>query len=147
MQIKNEIKQSLLKLITFFEFTFLLLGVSLPLATIDEFWFFSSEFSVVSLAYTLFNSKEYTLAIIIITFGLIFPILKIFQHSFTSRFFQTLPLHKFALIDIFLLSFLIFGGKMSYFYEVNLQLGFYFMLSSILLSFLHILFFHNQLKN
>ena len=146
MQNKNEIKQSLLKLLTLFEFIFLLLGVTLPLATIDEFWFFSSEFSVVSLAHTLFNSKEYPLAIVIITFGLIFPILKIFQHSFAAQFFKTLPLHKFALIDIFLLSFLIFGGKMSYFYEVNLQLGFYFMLSSILLSFLHVLVVHNQLK-
>ena len=144
MQNKNDIQQSLLKLLIFFEFMFLLLGVSLPLATIDEFWFFSSEFSVVSLAYTLFNSKEYALAVIIIAFGLIFPILKIFQHSFASRLFKTLPLHKFALLDIFLLSFLIFGGKMSYFYDVNLQLGFYFMLSSILLSFLHILVVHNQ---
>ena len=147
MQITNQIKHSFLKLLTFFEFMFLLLGVSLPLATIDEFWFFSSEFSVVSLAYTLFNSKEYTLSIIIIAFGLIFPILKIFHHSFASQVFQTLPLYKFALIDIFLLSFLIFGGKMSYFYTVNLQSGFYFMLSSILLSFLHILLTHNQLEH
>ena len=144
MQNKNDIKQSLVKLLTFCEFMFLLLGVSLPLATIDEFWFFSSEFSVLSLAYTLFNSKEYAIAVVIIAFGLIFPILKIFLHSFASRLFKTLPLHKFALLDIFLLSFLIFGGKMSYFYDVNLQLGFYFMLSSILLSFLHNSIVHNQ---
>ena len=144
---KNQINHSLIKLLTVFEFVFLLLGVSLPLATIDEFWFFSSEFSVVSLAYTLFNSMEYALAIIIITFGLILPILKIFQRSFALRFFHTLPLHKFALLDIFLLSFLIFGGKMSYFYEVNLQVGFYFMLSSIFLSFLHVLLVHKELNN
>ena len=144
MQITSQIKHSFLKLLSFFEFMFLLLGVSLPLATIDEFWFFSSEFSVLSLAYTLLNCKEYALATIIIAFGLIFPILKVFQQSFVSRLFKTLPLHKFALLDIFLLSFLIFGGKMSYFYEVNLQLGFYFMLSSVLLSFLHVLIIHNQ---
>ena len=146
MQNKNDIKQSFLNLLIFFEFMFLLLGVSLPLATIDEFWFFSSEFSVVSLAYTLFNSREYALATIIIAFGLIFPILKIFQHSLQSQFLQTLPLHKFALLDIFLLSFLVFGGKMSYFYAVDLQLGFYFMLFSILLSFLHIIIVNYQFK-
>ena len=147
MQIKSKIRYNILKLFTFFEFMFLLLGVSLPLATIDEFWFFSSEFSVLSLVYTLFNSKEYALAIIIVAFGLIFPIFKIFQYRFESQLFQTLPLHKFALLDIFLLSFLVFGGKISYFYEVDLQLGFYFMLSSILLSFLHVLLVHNQFKN
>ena len=146
MQNKNDIKQSLLNLLTFLEFIFLLLGVSLPLATIDEFWFFSSEFSVLSLAYTLLNSKEYALATIIIAFGLIFPILKILQHSFEFQFFKTLPLHKFALLDIFLLSFLVFGGKMSYFYVVDLQLGFYFMLCSILLSFLHITIVYYQFK-
>ena len=139
MKPENQINVSLLRLLKFFEFVFLLLGVSLPLATIDEFWFFSSEFSILSLVYTLFNSEEYALSVIIITFGLIFPILKFFQDSFKSTFFQTFPLYKFALLDIFLLSFLVFGGKLSYFYEVNLQLGFYFLLSSILLSFLHVI--------
>ena len=136
--------QSFLKSLTFLELIFLMLGVCLPLATIDEFWFFSSEFSVVSLAYTLFNAKEYTLSFIIINFGLIFPILKILQRLFASGAYLNLPLHKFALLDIFLLSFLVFGGKLSYFYQVNLKVGFYFMLSSVLLSYVNVVILWNQ---
>jgi hypothetical protein len=147
MIINKKIRSSFVTLLTLFEFIFLLLGVSLPLATIDEFWFFSSEFSLISLSYNLFYSKEYVLSIVIITFGLIFPIFKIMQRVFISGFLRTLPIHKFALLDIFLLSFLVFGGKISYFYEVNLQLGFYFMLSSIILSSLYLIIKHNESTN
>ena len=147
MIINKKIRSRFVTLLTLFEFIFLLLGVSLPLATIDEFWFFSSEFSLISLSYNLFYSKEYILSIVIITFGLIFPIFKIMQRVFISSFLSTLPIHKFALLDIFLLSFLVFGGKISYFYEVDLQLGFYFMLSSIILSSLYLIIKHNEFTN
>ena len=147
MKFKTEIKPSLLKLLTFFEFLFLLLGVSLPLATIDEFWIFSSEFSVLSIAYTLIGAREYVLSVIIITFGLIFPILKIMQRSFDLGLFQIVPLHKFALVDIFLLSFLVFGGKLSYFFDVNLQLGFYLMVAAVIISYLQVIIAHNTCKN
>tara|TARA_A100001011_G_C14250049_1_gene817410 strand:- start:1175 stop:1618 length:444 start_codon:yes stop_codon:yes gene_type:complete len=114
----------------------LVLAITLPLATIDEFWFFSSEFSVLSLAVTLFRGQEYTLSFIIVLFGFIVPALKIFQRLFSNRWFAKLELNKFSMLDIFLLSFLIFGGKLSYFYEVNLQIGFYFLVSSICLSYI-----------
>ena len=139
MWYNNKTKLYWKKYFVLVEIVFLILGVSLPLATIDEFWFFSSEFSVISLTYTLAINQEYTLAIVILTFGLIFPFLKIFQKPLSSNFFFNLPLHKFSMLDIFLLSFLIFGGKLSYFYDVKLQLGFYFMLSSVILSYIPLL--------
>ena len=39
----------MLILISIFEFILLLFGISLPIAKIDEFWFFSSEFSILSI--------------------------------------------------------------------------------------------------
>jgi len=128
-----------LKILTLIEFTCLILGVFLPLATIDEFWFFTSEFSVASLSYNLIVNNEYILAIVIIAFGFLFPCLKLFQRLMNPEFINTFPIHKFSMLDIFLLSFLVFGGKLSYFYEVNMQIGFYFMLSSILLSYLYLI--------
>ena len=139
MKLEAQTSKTVIKLITSFEFIFLLLGVSLPLATIDEFWFFTSEFSVLSLTYSLFSNREYTLATIIVTFGFIIPIIKIFQKILAHRFLTTFPLHKLSMLDVFLLSFLVFGGKLSYFYQVNLQIGFYLMLSSIFLSYLSLI--------
>ena len=112
------------------------LAVTLPLASIDEIWFFSSNFSVLSLTITLFHGKEYTLSSVIILFGFVIPALKIYQRLFPIRLFTQLQLHKFSMLDIFLLSFLIFGGKLSYFYEVNLQIGFYFLITSIGMSYI-----------
>ena len=71
MAILTKREKTFTKLILACEFVFLLLGVSLPLATIDEFWFFTSEFSLISLSYTLFSNKEYLLSTVIVTFGLI----------------------------------------------------------------------------
>lgn len=138
-------QNSLVKLLSPLEFLFLILGVTLPLATIDEFWFFSSEFSIVSLAVVLLKNNEYVLGSIIVIFGIIIPSMKIFQRYKKVNFLKKWPLHKFSMLDIFLLSFLIFGGKLSYFYEVNLKLGFYFLLSSIFLSYLS-LFITRQAK-
>ena len=139
MAILTKREKTFTKLILACEFVFLLLGVSLPLATIDEFWFFTSEFSLISLSYTLFSNKEYLLSTVIVTFGLIIPLIKIFKKSLGSQFLANFPLHKLSMLDVFLLSFLIFGGKLSYFYEVNLQVGFFFMVSSIFLSYLSLI--------
>ena len=139
MSYKNKAKLSWKSPMIFLEFILLVLGVSLPLATIDEFWFFSSEFSVISLTYTLAVNQEYTLAVVISVFGFIFPLIKIFQKTFAFAFFSNLPLHKFAMLDIFLLSFLVFGGKLSYFYDVHLKLGFYCMLLSVVLGYILII--------
>ena len=113
MTIQIQASKNVIKLLTTFELIFLLLGVSLPLATIDEFWFFTSEFSVLSLTYTLFSNREYALAIVIVTFGFIIPMIKIFQKIAETRFSNNFPLYKFSMLDVFLLSFLVFGGKVS----------------------------------
>lgn len=139
MPYTNKIKLSWKKPVIFIELALLLIGVSMPLATIDEFWFFSSEFSVISLTYILAVNQEYTLSAIIIVFGFIFPLIKIFQKTFISTYFASLPIYKFSMLDIFLLSFLVFGGKLSYFYDVQLELGFYCMLMSVILSYIPII--------
>ena len=134
------------KFLIIIELSLLILGVSLPLATIDEFWFFSSEFSLLSLTFTLFNSHEYILSLIVIFFGFIVPMLKIFRSVFASHLINALPLEKFSMLDIFLLSFLIYGGKLSYFYDVDLKIGFYFLLSSICLSYFSVFKLLNSSK-
>ena len=47
-----------------------------------------------------------------------------------QAFFQ-----KFSMVDVFLLSFLVYGSKISETYEVTLGIGAYFLMVSIALSF------------
>ena len=48
-------------------------------------------------------------------------------------------LHKFSMVDIFLISFLVFIGKSSNFFDIELGIGFYFLIFSILLGYFQIL--------
>ena len=74
------------KSLILFETIFLFCGVYFPLARIDEFWFFSSEFSILSLTRDLFINGEILLSTIIIIFGFIFPFIKIISKIFNIQF-------------------------------------------------------------
>ena len=122
------------------EFILLILGVILPIAKIDEFWFFTSEFSILSIAKDLIINNEFLLGFIVISFGLIFPIIKIICRYTKIQFINRYNLHKFSMVDIFLISFLVFSSKASSFFDLKLLLGFYFLLASIILGYSQIIF-------
>ena len=126
--------------LSFIEFILLILGVMLPIAKIDEFWFFTSEFSILSIVKDLMINNEFFLAIIVISFGLIFPIVKIICRHTNIQFINRYNLHKFSMVDIFLISFLVFASKASSFFEMEVLLGFYFLVASVLLGYFQIVF-------
>ena len=123
------------KLIYTAEFVFLALGVSIPLASVNEFWIFNSEFSVLSVSYTLFINQHYIVSFLIILFAVLIPFTKILFRILNLKTLDKLSLHKFAMADIFLISFLIFAGKASMFFDVIILEGFYFLLISIVLGY------------
>tara|TARA_B100000131_G_C18027811_1_gene577152 strand:- start:179 stop:604 length:426 start_codon:yes stop_codon:yes gene_type:complete len=129
------------KSLILFETIFLFCGVYFPLARIDEFWLFSSEFSILSLTRDLFINGEILLSIIIIIFGFIFPFIKIIYKVFNIEFIENLNLHKFSMVDIFLLSFIVFAGKTSNYFEIHLLVGFYFLLISVLINYSYIILY------
>lgn len=120
------------------ELFFLILGVYFPLATMKEFWLFSSEFSILSISYKFLTNNEYILFFIVFFFGLVFPLIKIMSRAFNLKFIFKFNLHKFSMIDIFLLSFLVFVGKSSSLVEIQLGLGFYYLVTSILIGYSHV---------
>jgi len=135
-------KNYLLKIpLILFETIFLFCGVYFPLARIDEFWFFSSEFSILSLTRDLYINGEILLSIIIIIFGFIFPFIKIIFKVFNIEFIENFNLHKFSMVDIFLLSFIVFAGKTSNYFEIHLLIGFYFLLISVLINYSYIILY------
>ena len=136
----------MLVLLSFIEFFLLILGVTLPIAKIDEFWFFTSEFSVFSIAKNLMLNNEFLLGIIVISFGLIFPVVKIIFRHTNIQVIKKYNLHKFSMVDIFLISFLVFASKVSSYFEMEILLGFYFLSASVLFGYFQIVFNKNLSK-
>ena len=113
------------------------MGLFLPFAIIKEFWLFKSEFSVFSLVVTLIESKNFLLGFSILIFGVLIPIFRLFTNNFPISLLRRVNLHRLAMLDIFLASFLVFSSQSSYFFEVTLLKGFYFLLIAALISYLH----------
>ncbi len=127
-------------ILTILEIILLILGVSFPLARIDEFWIFTSEFSILSISRDLIIADEFLLGVIVFSFGLLFPLVKIVFRLTGYELINRYNLHKFSMVDIFLISFLVFSAKVSNYFDLNLLIGFYFLISSVLLGYIQIVF-------
>ena len=127
-------------ILTFLEIILLILGVSFPLARIDEFWIFTSEFSILSISRDLIIADEFLLGIMVFSFGLLFPLVKIVFRLTGYELINRYNLHKFSMVDIFLISFLVFSAKVSNYFDLSLLIGFYFLISSVLLGYIQIVF-------
>ena len=123
-------------ILSFIEVLTLVLGTTLPVAKVNEFWIFENEFSVFSLTLTLFSSGELILGTAVILFGFIIPIAKILATYFDLPRWHRVNLHKFSMVDIFLLSFLVYSSKISSVFDVEIQVGFYFLVISIAIGYL-----------
>jgi len=119
------------------EATLLFLGIFSPFALIQEFWIFEEEFSIYSLILSLFDQQNFFLGLTILVFGLLIPFVRLCTNCIPSFKLKNLNLHKLAMLDIFLISFLIFSSQMSYFFEVKLLKGFYFLFAALVVSYLN----------
>ena len=117
------------------ELVCLLAGTTLPLASITEFWIFENEFSILSLSGTLLLSNEILLAVIVCSFGFVFPLAKLITSFFEGLGSIPTTIQRFCMVDVFLLSFLVYGSKVSESYDVVLGAGFYFLCITLTLSF------------
>ena len=129
-------KKKFLIILYFLETLTLFLGISLPLVQIDELWLFSSEFSLISISITLFKAGDFLLSFLLIFFGFFIPIIKILARSLEWLSIERYNLQKLAMVDVFMLSLLIFSSKASNFFEIILREGSYFLILHITLSYL-----------
>ena len=67
---------------------------------------------------------------------IIIPIAKILATYFDLPRWHRVNLHKFSMVDIFLLSFLVYSSKISSVFDVEIQVGFYFLVISIAIGYL-----------
>ena len=119
------------------EAVLLFLGILSPFARIQEFWIFEEEFSIFSLVLSLFDQQNFLLGLTILVFGILIPLVRLCTNCIPGFKLKNLDLHKLAMVDIFLISFLIFSFQMSYFFEVSLLEGFYFLFAALVVSYLN----------
>ena len=133
--------------ILFAEFSFIFLGLTLPLVKVEQLWLFKKENSVIEILNIFFSNEEYFLFIIISLTAVIFPILKIFCRFFKFDTNLTKLLYRFANLDIFLIATLVYVTKSSAFIKVDLLEGFYFLCVGIILGLLQIENYLNKTIN
>ena len=126
------------KLLALLELIFFSFGISLPLLSVSEFWFFKNEVSLINIVYGLFENAEYLLALIVAIFGVLIPLIKVSSRLMGLKFLEKFQLHKFAMLDIFLISFIVFSSKFASLFDAKIGVGFYFLLASILIGFVQI---------
>ena len=115
----------------------LFLGIFSPFARIQEFWIFKEEFSIHSLIIALFDQQNFLLGGTILVFGVLIPIMRLCTNFIPIDKLKNLNLHKLAMVDIFLISFLLFSSQLSYFFEVSLLKGFYFLFAALVVSYVN----------
>ena len=129
------------KYLTILELVFFLLGISLPLMIVQEFWFFRNEISLIYIIIGLLMNGEYLLSLVVSVFGVIIPLIKITGRLLKIQYLDRLPLYKFSMLDIFLMSFIIFASKFSIIFNAKIDIGFYFLLASTLIGFLQVVLY------
>ena len=115
----------------------LFFGIFSPFATIQEFWIFKEEFSIYSLILSLFDQQSFLLGGTILVFGVLIPFIRLCTNFVPIASLKNLNLHKLAMVDIFLISFLLFSSQLSYFFEVSLLKGFYFLFAALVVSYVN----------
>ena len=119
------------------EAVLLFLGIFSPFARIQEFWIFKEEFSIHRLIIALFDQQNFLLGGTILVFGVLIPLMRLCTNFVPITRLKNLNLHKLAMVDIFLISFLLFSSQLSYFFEVSLLKGFYFLFAALVVSYLN----------
>lgn len=123
------------------------LGVTLPIATVEKFVFFDNEFSLVSSIIELaseLTGQNLFLLVIIVVFTFIFPIAKMatmflqiknmgqnWQNRMT-RLVETVG--HFSMLDVFIIALMVLLLKLRVLVDVSIHAGFYWFTFSILLS-------------
>ena len=134
------------KLLVILEFMFLTSGIFFPIAKINELWIFNSNYSVFGILLKLFSEGEIVIGMLVGIFGILFPILKIISRFFVFNFYEKYNLQKLSMLDIFILSLIIFSSKTSIYFEINFLIGFYFLIISIIIGYINSYLYLNKNK-
>ena len=116
------------------------LGISLPLIRFEKLYFFSETPSLLGIVEGLWSDGSALLALIIVLFSVLFPVIKMAVAFRSSMREESLPvwagiLSKWSMMDVLLVALVIFGAKTSGLASAITQPGIWFYaLSAALLA-------------
>lgn len=125
-----------------------LLGVALPIMTIEKFWLLQNRFSILSAVWQLWVEGRYGLLLLIGCFSLLLPLLKL---AVIGQALLQLPaadvrssklLHwihvmgRWSMLDVFVVAVMVVSVKLSAVAAVQMHAGLYAFALSILLTML-----------
>lgn len=126
----------------------LALGISLPSIKLTKFYFFSTEFSLISTVWTLIQRNQIFLGVIVLLFSIVLPIFKILYLVMLT----TMPLDalqrqyrrlralewlgKWSMHDVLVLALMIFFLKSQGIYDARSLSGVYFFTAAVVFMIL-----------
>lgn len=116
------------------------LGISLPLMRFEKLYFFSETPSLLNIIADLWNGSEVFLALIVVCFSILFPLIKLmtgFEIILNGKSQSGLAsyLAKWSMLDVLLVAIAIFAAKTSGLASAVSQPGlWFFAISTITIS-------------
>ena len=126
----------------------LILGLNLPVLSLEKFYFFGNTVSLLSGIQALWAEQEYGLAILLISFSVVFPSLKILlllmmwnleaaNSPRHQRHLRWLELYsKWSMLDVFVVALVVVSVKLGMMAEAKVELGVYAFAASVIISML-----------
>lgn len=141
----NTIKQKALLLVFWISVVSYILGVALPLFTLQKFFVFEESFSIVEGIWKLSLADEYSLALILFTFSVLTPTIKLGSTflalnapSSTAQQLKhakrLLMIGKWSMADVFVIAIIAATIKFDGMATVTVHIGIIFFAASVILS-------------
>lgn len=126
----------------------LAIGLINPILTLEKFYFFSNTVSLWSALETLANEAEWGLFVLLGSFSVVFPVLKILmllliwnledatgeRHRQHLRWLETYS--KWSMLDVFVVALLVVSVKLGAMVEARVEFGIYAFAASVVLTML-----------
>jgi paraquat-inducible protein A len=121
------------------------MGITLPVMTVTELWFFENEFSIIGGIRKLWFEGEAFLAGVVAAFSIVFPVIKItlawgiWHHADATRphFRRFLKLlifsGRWSMADVFIIATAIMIAKIAGFADATSEPGLYYFMGSLAL--------------
>ncbi|UJF24357.1 paraquat-inducible protein A [Suttonella sp. R2A3] len=124
----------------------LILGLVMPMMTVSKMVVVSNEFSILSGIGALLADKTFGLGLILLTFSVIFPLVKFIGMAAYLYYYPAIPnalvhwqktlsrLAKFSMLDVFVVALMLMIVKLGYLVEVTIHHGIYWFSAAVIIS-------------
>ncbi|BAO44096.1 paraquat-inducible protein A [Thiolapillus brandeum] len=145
---RHPLRGVLVNLLLLLACAFLILGLKLPLVSIEKLWFFGNTVSLLSAISQLWQGGEKSLAVLIGSFSLLFPVIKLLLlfyiwnledasspgHGKHLKWLNTYS--KWSMLDVFVVALLVVTLKLGMLAKAQVEFGLYAFAASVILTML-----------